>query len=415
MPSKNRYLKHTLAGLLILPLMAAQAASAAPAGEPSRSSGRGAAAVSDDPPLRLGDALTVDGTTYTPVDTLNYDQVGYAGIIAGGQDGAVTALGEPFNPAIVSGVSKTLPMPSYVEVTSLDTGRTILVRINDRGPRSNERLIDLSSAAAAQLGIAEGGVARVRVRRVNPPEQERSTLRGGGLAAERLSTPKPLLNVLSQRLAGQPRPRATIVTAVDHALAPPVASLPVRAVPARQPVATPSLPTLALTPEGAGPDAPSYADTPGTTYAPPPLAGAAPKPVKPVPLVVKPKPAPIPVSPPAAADYPVDRPGTTYAPPPLASNRPANPPPARQSGGGSSQPATGAPGGFVVQIGSFSSQERADALARALRAYVAVGSDDVWRVRYGPYPTAKAAQAGVASAAAQGYSGARVMVNDAAP
>jgi rare lipoprotein A len=70
-------------------------------------------------------------------------------------------------------------MPSYVEITALDTGRTILVRINDRGPMTNDRLIDLSEGAARQLGIVDKGTTGVRVRRVNPPENEKSALRAG--------------------------------------------------------------------------------------------------------------------------------------------------------------------------------------------------------------------------------------------
>src|SRR3546814_14674210 len=77
-----------------------------------------------------------------------------------------------------SDLHKTLPLPSYVEVTALDTGRTILVRVNDRGPMVTDRLIGLSLGAAEQLGIADG-VTAVRVRRTNPPAAERRLLRAG--------------------------------------------------------------------------------------------------------------------------------------------------------------------------------------------------------------------------------------------
>ena len=93
-----------------------------------------------------------------------------------------------------------MPLPSYVEVTALDTGRTILVRINDRGPFANDRLIDLSHGAAKQLGIDQHGVSGVRVRKVNPNEQERAVLRMGAPATERIATPDSLLSILRKNL-----------------------------------------------------------------------------------------------------------------------------------------------------------------------------------------------------------------------
>jgi rare lipoprotein A len=164
--------------------------------------------VSDDP-VKLGTAYTVGSTTYTPQDTPQYDEVGYASYYGTELAGRPTANGEAFNPAGASAAHKTLPMPSYVEVTSLDTGRTILVRINDRGPFSNDRLIDLSEGAAKQLGVDPQGVAAVRVRRVNPPAQEKAVLRQGMVAAERIETPEPLLKVLRDKLAKQPHPAGT--------------------------------------------------------------------------------------------------------------------------------------------------------------------------------------------------------------
>jgi rare lipoprotein A len=161
--------------------------------------------VSDDD-IKLGNPYTIAGITYTPSDAATYDEVGYASLYGRELAGRPTANGEIFNPQGVSGAHKTLPMPSYVEVTSLDTGRTILVRINDRGPFANDRLIDLSEGAVRQLGLGPEGVAGVRMRRVNPPEQEKSVLRQGMAAAERIETPGPLLKVLRDKLAKQPRP-----------------------------------------------------------------------------------------------------------------------------------------------------------------------------------------------------------------
>ena len=177
----------------------------------------GSAAVSDFP-QKIGEPYQVGGKTYTPEDVASYDEVGYASWYGQELAGNPTANGERFNPNGISAAHKTLPLPSYVEVTSLDTGRTILVRVNDRGPFANDRLIDLSHGAAKQLGIDQQGVAGVRVRKVNPNEQERAVLRSGGQIAERIATPDSLLNILRKNLAKMPRPAAPIRQAARPAV-----------------------------------------------------------------------------------------------------------------------------------------------------------------------------------------------------
>ncbi|CAO1652997.1 septal ring lytic transglycosylase RlpA family protein [Parasphingorhabdus sp. NYA22] len=169
----------------------------------------GSAAVSDYP-RKIGDPYKVGGSTYTPEDVQSYDEVGYASWYGEELSGNQTANGEFYNPQGISAAHKTLPLPSYVEVTALDTGRTILVRVNDRGPFANDRLIDLSHGAAKQLGIDQDGVSGVRVRKVNPNEQERAVLRMGAPATERIATPDSLLLILRKNLAKLPRPAAPI-------------------------------------------------------------------------------------------------------------------------------------------------------------------------------------------------------------
>ena len=169
----------------------------------------GSAAVSDFP-QKIGNPYQVGGVTYTPEDVQSYDEVGYASWYGEELSGNPTANGEAFNPQGISAAHKTLPLPSYVEVTALDTGRTILVRVNDRGPFSNDRLIDLSLGAARQLGIDSNGVSGVRVRKVNPNEQERAVLRMGAPATERIATPDSLLAILRKNLSKLPRPSAPV-------------------------------------------------------------------------------------------------------------------------------------------------------------------------------------------------------------
>jgi rare lipoprotein A len=165
-----------------------------------------------DFPVKLGAPYKIGNATYTPADVALYDEVGYASWYGAELEGRPTANGETFISGGVSAAHKTLPMPSYAEVTSLDTGRTIIVRINDRGPFANDRLIDLSDGAARQLGITGQGVAGVRVRRVNPPEQDKAALRSGIAAPTRMDTPESLLKVLREKLGKLPRPAGKAAT-----------------------------------------------------------------------------------------------------------------------------------------------------------------------------------------------------------
>ena len=139
-----------------------------------------------------------------PADRTSYDEVGRASWYGAELAGHKTGNGEMFKPDAITAAHRTLPMPSYVEVTNLDTGRTILVRINDRGPFTGDRIIDISQGAARQLGVEGQGHFPVRVRRVNPPEYEKTALLNGGTAAERLATPPALLNALRKKLGATP-------------------------------------------------------------------------------------------------------------------------------------------------------------------------------------------------------------------
>lgn len=163
-----------------------------------------------DTPVKVGDPYMIGGATYAPADIPDYDDVGYASWYGEELAGKPTANGEIFDPGGISAAHRTLPLPSYVEVTALDTGRTILVRINDRGPMVSDRLIDLSRGAAEQLGIT-GGTAAVRVRRTNPPLAERAQLRAGQPVPERIATPDSLLAILRNKLKAITAPKGAVV------------------------------------------------------------------------------------------------------------------------------------------------------------------------------------------------------------
>jgi rare lipoprotein A len=132
-----------------------------------------------DTPVKLGRSYTVNGRTYYPNDDSNYDQIGEASWYGNIEQGRHTASGETFYRQRPSAAHKTLPLPSYVEVTRLDTGTRILVRVNDRGPFARDRILDLSQEAAKELGIDRAGRAMVRVRRVTPKGRDRERLQRG--------------------------------------------------------------------------------------------------------------------------------------------------------------------------------------------------------------------------------------------
>lgn len=142
-----------------------------------------------DTPVKIGRPYQVRGKTYVPADDPGYDETGFASWYGPGQGGR-TANGEKFKQNRVGAAHKTLPLPSYVEVTALATGRRIIVRINDRGPFVDGRIIDLSRGAAEELGIVRTGTAKVRVRRVFPDESVKRALRSGR-PAEPLSSVSP--------------------------------------------------------------------------------------------------------------------------------------------------------------------------------------------------------------------------------
>jgi rare lipoprotein A len=218
-----------------------------------------------DFPSKLGAPYKIGNTTYSPEDVAAYDEVGYASYYGQELAGRPTANGEAFMPTAATAAHKTLPMPTYVEVTALDTGRTILVRVNDRGPFASDRLIDLSEGAARQLGITANGVAGVRVRKVNPPEQERAVLRAGSIAAERIETPESLLRVLRDKLSKLPRPSA-------------VAQAPVVAAP-YQPSQQPAVRTPTVPRQPAAPSGGRFIREGAGASAPPPNAPSAKQPV----------------------------------------------------------------------------------------------------------------------------------------
>jgi rare lipoprotein A len=112
---------------------------------------------------KVGNPYQIDGTWYYPHEQPDYDETGIASWYGPTFYGHHTANGEMYNGDELTAAHRTLPMPVNVRVTNLDNGRSIIVRVNDRGPYAKGRIIDLSEAAARELDMIRNGTARVRV------------------------------------------------------------------------------------------------------------------------------------------------------------------------------------------------------------------------------------------------------------
>lgn len=130
----------------------------------------------------------VKGVWYYPKDDPRYDEVGVASWYGDQFHNRQTSDGEIFDMWIPSAAHKTLPIPCIVSVTNLENGRTIKVRVNDRGPFVSGRIIDLSRAAATELGFLNKGTARVRVRYLGPADSRPDRSLGLALTSARPSS-----------------------------------------------------------------------------------------------------------------------------------------------------------------------------------------------------------------------------------
>ncbi len=187
--------------------------------------------------FKIGKPYAVNGVWYYPNQDLNYDETGIASWYGPDFHEKSTANGEQFDQNALSAAHKTLPLPSIVQVTNLENGRSIEVRVNDRGPFVGNRIIDMSRRSAQLLGFEGTGTAKVRVK-VLPTEsiQAQSIARLNGSDTAPVETP-------------QGAPRQTVVA---EAL-PPLAGVPVAPPrPSQQPAPPP-----AATPQPAAPGAAS--------------------------------------------------------------------------------------------------------------------------------------------------------------
>jgi rare lipoprotein A len=162
--------------------------------------------------FKVGNPYTVNGRTYFPEHNASYRAEGIASWYGADFHGRRTANGEVFDMNGISAAHPTMPMPSYARVTNLENGRSIIVRVNDRGPYARDRVIDLSIGSAKALGTFGRGLARVRVEYVG-----RASLTGSDdqalLASLRQGTPAPApsnARVASNRAPLRVRPEPAV-------------------------------------------------------------------------------------------------------------------------------------------------------------------------------------------------------------
>ena len=128
---------------------------------------------------KVGQPYQINGAWYYPREQPDYDETGIASWYGSPFYGQQTANGEIYDANALTAAHRTLPMPVNVRVTNLENGRSLVVRVNDRGPYARGRIIDVSAHAAKLLGFYENGTAKVRVTFLS-----RAELPGGGVPDE---------------------------------------------------------------------------------------------------------------------------------------------------------------------------------------------------------------------------------------
>ncbi|GEN29354.1 endolytic peptidoglycan transglycosylase RlpA [Halovibrio variabilis] len=145
-----------------------------------------------EPPSRAGNRSSYEvwGKTYHVLpDATGYEKQGTASWYGEKFHGYATSNGEIYDMYKMSAAHRSLPLPTFARVTSLDNGRSVIVRVNDRGPFHSDREIDLSYAAASRLGFLDNGTGRVKVEAINPEQWLARQV--GGEAPAQAPTPGP--------------------------------------------------------------------------------------------------------------------------------------------------------------------------------------------------------------------------------
>ena len=167
---------------------------------PSRSAPSSAPVVTDPAPIVSGTMrpYQIRGRWYRPEEQPTYDVVGLASWYGDQFNGRPTATGERFDMHALTAAHKTLPLPGLVEVTNLANGRRVVLRVNDRGPFVDDRILDLSRGAAEALDMLNRGVGEVRVRYLG-----RAPRLGGGTVLQTAEAAPPPIASPAQAISDQ--------------------------------------------------------------------------------------------------------------------------------------------------------------------------------------------------------------------
>lgn len=161
--------------------------------------------VSSGGKYKVGTPYQIGGVWYYPKEDPFYDEAGIASWYGEDFHGKSTANGEAYNMDALTAAHRTLPLPTVVRVTNLENGRSIRLRVNDRGPYARGRIIDVSKKAAHLLGFQSNGTARVRVQyegraKIDSPDQGVDFEEGASGASEKVKA-APIASVTSGELA----------------------------------------------------------------------------------------------------------------------------------------------------------------------------------------------------------------------
>src|SRR5437764_12843763 len=219
------------------------------------------------PSYKVGSAYQINGKWYYPKVDYGYDETGLASWYGEAFDGKATANGEIYNLNELSAAHKTLPLPSVVEVSNLRNGRSLRLRVNDRGPYVDARIIDVSRRAAQLLGFEMAGTTPVRVRILKGESIEvaEAAMRGQTSRVQLAAAPRSM--PIEPSAVSPPAPPPAIIAAMPPQIAPPSQAEPL------PPQQTPVAVAAAALPPHPAPEPPPQR--------PPPIAEAQARPLQP--------------------------------------------------------------------------------------------------------------------------------------
>jgi len=175
---------------------------------------------------KVGKPYQIKGTWYHPEEDFGYEEVGMASWYGRRFHGRSTANGERYDMNAMTAAHRTLPLPSIVRVTNLSNGRSVKLRVNDRGPFAKQRIIDVSRRAAQELGFKNKGVTRVRVE-ILAEESQMLAGRNGGRTTSRSrvrSRPDPAVAALNRKQLAAAKSRYSRPSVARPAVAAPAAA-----------------------------------------------------------------------------------------------------------------------------------------------------------------------------------------------